>query len=101
MPTATMRLSRTRTIMMIKRTTRLSMFVAISLLSTPAFGGRGGSPEAIRAAIDSGSVDAISAELERAERLVCAACLPMVSPLVDHPDARVRQVASWWLARRG
>ena len=35
----------------------------------------------------SGSVDAIQAELERAEHLVCAACTDMVRPLVDHHDS--------------
>ena len=68
---------------------------------TSALAGRGSSPEAIRSAIASNSVDAISAELERAERLLCGACVTMVTPLVDHQDKRVRQVAAWWLARRG
>ncbi len=70
-------------------------------LPTPARAGRGSSAEAIRRAIASTSVDAISAELERAERLVCSACVTMVRPLIDHADARVRRVAGWWLARRG
>jgi HEAT repeat protein len=63
--------------------------------------GRGGSAEAIQRAITSGSVDALSAELERSERLMCSNCVPMVRALVDHQDARVRRVAAWWLARRG
>src|SRR4051812_33093577 len=71
------------------------------VLSGPAFAGRGSSPDAIRSAIASNSVDAISAELERAERLVCAVCVNMVKPLVDHEDARVRRVATWWLSRHG
>ncbi|MES1205537.1 MAG: HEAT repeat domain-containing protein [Pseudomonadota bacterium] len=62
--------------------------------------GHGGSPAAIQQAIAANSVDAIQAELERAEHLVCAACVDLVTPLVDHPDARVRRVAAWWLARR-
>jgi HEAT repeat protein len=62
--------------------------------------GTGGSPQAIQQAIAASSVDAIKAELERAEFLVCAACVDMVMPLVDHPDAGVRQVAAWWLSRR-
>jgi HEAT repeat protein len=69
--------------------------------SAPAWAGRGSSTEAIRLAIESSSVDAISAELERSERLVCSACVTFVRPLVDHADARVRRVAGWWLARRG
>ena len=62
--------------------------------------GRGGSPQAIQLAITSGSPDAIKAELERAEFLVCGICSDMVRPLVDSPDASIRQVAAWWLARR-
>jgi HEAT repeat protein len=68
--------------------------------SGTALAGRGGSPEAIRSAIGANSIDAIQAELERAEHLVCAGCTDMVLPLIDHSDARVRQVAAWWLARR-
>jgi hypothetical protein len=62
--------------------------------------GRGGSPGAIQLAIQSGSPDAIKAELERAEFLVCGVCVDMVTPLVDSSDAGIRQVAAWWLARR-
>jgi HEAT repeat protein len=65
-----------------------------------AFAGRGGSPTLIKQAITSGSVDAIQAELERAEFLVCGACVDLVKPLVDNPNQKVRQVAAWWLARR-
>jgi HEAT repeat protein len=78
--------------------------VALGLATAPAVparAGTGSSAEAIRRAIESTSVDAISAELERAERLVCHACVKMVRPLIDHTDARVRRVAGWWLARRG
>ncbi len=70
-------------------------------LPNVARAGRGGSPQAIQQAIAANSVDAIQAELERAEHLVCAACVDLVMPLVDHPDYRVRKVAAWWLARRG
>ena len=69
--------------------------------AVPAQSGKGGSAESIQRAIASGSVDAISAELERTERLVCGSCVYMVRPLVDHADSRVRQVAAWWLGRRG
>src|SRR6476646_10644145 len=62
--------------------------------------GRGGSPQAIQQAIASGSPDAIKAELERSEFLVCGVCSDMVRTLVDSPDASIRQVAAWWLARR-
>jgi len=82
-----------------------SSVIAFALLL--AFGtgtaqaGRGGSPQLIKSAISANSVDAIQAELERSEYLVCAACTDLVVPLVDHADYRVRKVAAWWLARRG
>lgn len=63
--------------------------------------GRGGSPQKIASAISSGSADAIKAELERAEYLVCAACVGHVLPLIDSNDVSVREVAAWWLVRRG
>lgn len=66
-----------------------------------AHAGRGGSPQAIASAIRSGSADAIKSELERAEYLVCAACVPHVLPLIDSNDVSVREVAAWWLVRRG
>jgi hypothetical protein len=66
-----------------------------------AHAGRGSSPQAVVTAIASGSPDAIKAELERAEHLVCAACTDYVLPLVDHADPQVRDVAAWWLVRRG
>src|SRR5262245_8378224 len=84
------------------KVTMLALGVAAASMTTAtALAGRGSSPGAIRSAISSDSVDAISSELERAEHLVCPSCVPMVRPLVDHPDARVRQVAAWWLSRRG
>ncbi|HTB59657.1 MAG TPA: HEAT repeat domain-containing protein, partial [Polyangia bacterium] len=62
--------------------------------------GTGGSASTIQQAISANSVDSIKAELERTEFLVCAGCVDLVTPLVDHPDFRVRTVAAWWLARR-
>jgi HEAT repeat protein len=81
--------------------TVLSSALAVSLLCGTAEAGRGGSYAAIQSAINANSIDAIQAELERAEHLVCAGCTDMVRPLVDHLDPRVRQAAAWWLARRG
>jgi len=75
-------------------------FAVAAVLPGVAYAGHGGSPQAIQQAINANSVDAIQAELERAEHLVCAACVDLVMPLVDHPDFRVRKVAAWWLARR-
>jgi HEAT repeat protein len=63
--------------------------------------GHNGSPALIKSAIAANSVDAIEAELERSEYLVCGACSDLVVPLVDHLDYRVRKVAAWWIARRG
>jgi HEAT repeat protein len=79
----------------------VTTFLAATLaVAGTANAGRGGSPGAIRNAINSGSVDAIAAELERAEFLVCGACVDMVRPLIDNPNYKIRQVAAWWLARR-
>lgn len=66
-----------------------------------AHAGRGGSHSRIQNAIASGSVDAITAELERAERLICgSSCIEPVMALLDDPRYEVREVAAWWFARR-
>src|SRR5215211_7828833 len=84
------------------RTAHLTVAAALVFsLASPAVAGRGSSAGAIQRAISSGSVDAIQSELERAESLVCPSCIKLVRPLMDHPDRRVRQVAAWWLGRRG
>ena len=76
-------------------------FLGISLAAAgTAVAGRGSSPAAISRAIASGSSDAIKAELERAEHLVCFSCVDMVRTLIDNQDQGIRQVAAWWLARR-
>ncbi len=63
--------------------------------------GRGGSPGTIRSAIRSNNADAIVAALEQAENIPCNSdCMGMVMDLLDNDDYRVRQVASWWFARR-
>jgi hypothetical protein len=77
-------------------------FLGISLAAAgTAVAGRGSSPLAVQRAIASGSPDAIKSELERAEHLVCVSCVDMVRPLIDNQDQGIRQVAAWWLARRG
>ena len=77
-------------------------FLGISLAAAgTAVAGRGSSPGAVQRAIASGSSDAIKSELERAEHLVCVSCVDMVRPLIDNQNQKVRQVAAWWLARRG
>jgi HEAT repeat protein len=75
--------------------------IGFMLLSATAFAGRGGSTIAIEQAAASGSVDAVLAELERAEYLACTSCIDAVLKLVDNPSARVRQAAGWWLTKRG
>jgi len=77
-------------------------FLGISLAAAgSAVAGRGASPQSVQRAIASGSSDAIKSELERAEHLVCVSCVDMVRPLIDNNDQGIRQVAAWWLARRG
>jgi hypothetical protein len=77
-------------------------FLGISLAAAgTAVAGRGSSPQAVQRAIASGSPDAIKSELERAEHLVCVSCVDMVMPLLDNNDQGIRQVAAWWIARRG
>jgi HEAT repeat protein len=85
-----------------KRANAAVAFVTTLMLAAPtAQAGRGSSLSSVERSVQSGSADAIAAELERAELLYCPACLPLVRPLVDHPDRRVREVAAWWLARKG
>ena len=81
----------------------LNLIAAISLLTSvgTAQAGRGSSLGAISRAVESGSVDAITSELERAERIYCPACLPVVRPLADSADPRLREIAVWWLSRQG
>ena len=82
-------------------TTKLSIALAIGLFSATALAGKGSSSAAIQQAVQSGSVDSIVAELERAEHLPSNGAIDVVLPLVDHDSWRVRDAAGWWLARRG
>ncbi len=59
-----------------------------------------GSTSRIQNAINTTSTVAIIGELERAEQLVCSACIPVVMKLLDDPRYEVREVAAWWFARR-
>jgi len=74
--------------------------VVIIAFASPAFAGRGGSNGRIASAVASGSVDAIIAEVERAEHLLCIECVPTVRALLSHDRFEVRQVAAWWFAKR-
>jgi HEAT repeat protein len=80
-------------------TAAVSSLVLVAGAQT-AFAGRGGSDSRIENAVASGSSDAIIAELERAERLICGSCIDTVMDLLDHPDYEVREAAAWWFARR-
>lgn len=82
--------------------TKLAAVATISLgfLAAPAEAGKGGSAGLIRSAIQSGSVDAIAAELERTESLMCSECVTLVTNLLESDKYEVREVAAWWFARR-
>lgn len=69
--------------------------------ASPALAGRGGSAQQIRAAVATHSIDAIVAEIERAEALACSECADLVVPLLADDRYPVREVAAWWVAKRG
>lgn len=81
---------------------RLSLLTSLVLLlaAAPALAGKGGSAGQIKSAVASGSVDAIVAEIERAEALVCPECIDVMTNLLDHPRYEVREAAGWWFAKR-
>ncbi len=74
--------------------------LALTLGASFANAGVGGSNAAIKAAAASGSTDAIIAEIERSEGLICAACVDTVTALTDHNSYVVREAAAWWFAKR-
>jgi len=67
---------------------------------TPALAGKGGGYGLIRDAIASHSQDAIIAELERSESLMCPDCVPLVTSLLSDDRYAVREAAGWWFSRR-
>jgi HEAT repeat protein len=78
-------------------------FAAVAFVlcaAMPAYAGKGGSAEKIRAAIATGSVDSIIAEVERAEALACGECIQLVTNLTEDSRYAVREVAAWWFAKR-
>jgi HEAT repeat protein len=82
-------------------TLRLAAAAALVLsAATPAMAGKGGSNELIQAAIKSGSVDSIIAEVEHAEGLMCEECISTVTGLLSDNRFAVREVAAWWIAKR-
>lgn len=68
--------------------------------ATPALAGKGGSNGKIVEAVRSGSVDAIVAEVERAEGLICEECVQTMINLTEDDRLEVREVAAWWFAKR-
>jgi HEAT repeat protein len=79
---------------------KLAAVAAFALAPSAAFAGKGGSAAAIAAAIRSSSVDAIIAEIERAEGLNCEDCVQLVTNLTEDSRFAVREVAAWWFAKR-
>jgi HEAT repeat protein len=77
-----------------------ALAVGLALTIQTADAGRGSSVGSVYNAINSGGSDAIISELERAEKIICAQCVDMVVPLLDHDDYRVREVAAWWVSKR-
>jgi HEAT repeat protein len=74
--------------------------LALCASAAPAFAGKGGSAALIKDAVRSGSQDAILAEVERAESLMCEECIPTMIALTEDNRVAVRQVAAWWFAKR-
>jgi hypothetical protein len=87
---------------MTMKTIRIQLAAAALVLSgaLSASAGVGGSADKIRSAVASGSVDAIVAEVERAEGLACEACIQVVTNLTEDARYPVREVAAWWFAKR-
>lgn len=79
----------------------LAVALTLAVGAPAAEAGRGGSFARIRSAAQKGSVDAIVAELERAENIPCTSeCMTFVLGLLDHDSYAVRDAAAWWFARR-
>jgi len=78
----------------------IAAIFTVALLATPAFAGHNGSAELIRNAMASRSQDAIIAEVERTEHLMCSQCVSLVAELTQDSRLPVREVAAWWFAKR-
>ena len=76
------------------------LVIALTFVASTAFAGKGGSNAAIVQAINSGSTDAIIAEVERAEGLTCSECVTTITNLTEDNRFAVREVAAWWFAKR-
>ncbi len=80
--------------------TTLTCSMVLASMASVADAGRGSSYSQVVTAINTNGPATIIAELERAERLVCPACVAPVMKLLDDDRYTVREVAAWWLARR-
>src|SRR5215813_6868201 len=85
---------------MTMKTMKLAAAFAVICAASPAFAGKGGSAGLIASAIHSGSTDAIIAEVERTEALMCPDCTQLVTNLLEDNRYAVREVAAWWFAKR-
>ena len=79
---------------------KIAAVAVLAFAPSAAFAGKGGSAAAIDAAVSSGSTDAIVAEVERAESLLCPQCIQTMTNLTEDSRFAVREVAAWWFARR-
>jgi HEAT repeat protein len=79
---------------------KIAAVAFVLLAATPAIAGKGGSAARIRDAVNSTSVDAIIAEVERSESLMCPDCVPIVTNMLEDNRYAVREVAGWWFAKR-
>jgi HEAT repeat protein len=80
--------------------TKLAAVAFLALAPSAAYAGKGGSSAAIQAAVRSTSTDAIIAEVERAEGLICEECIQTLTNLTEDARYEVREVAAWWFAKR-
>src|SRR5262249_35937643 len=55
----------------------------------------------IKSVAASGSMMAIWETLEHGEKVECVDCIPSVEPLLYDANPRTREIAAWWLRRRG
>ena len=86
----------------IQKLTAVAFALVASLVAsgTSALAGKNGSNAKIVTAIQSNSTDAILAEVERAEALMCEECIQTITNLTEDNRFAVREVAAWWFAKR-
>jgi HEAT repeat protein len=88
--------------MTMKNIIKLAAVVLALAVVSPgaAIAGKNGSAALIQAAVNSTSVDAIVAEVERTEMLGCEECIHIITNLTEDSRYEVREVAAWWFAKR-